>query len=165
MSVTEQDLGEVRRTGDTVEIVFHRRYEKPVEKIWAALTVPERIADWFAHTVIEGDWIGFYFPEADYRIEGRIVANEPMRAFAWTWPNEDGSDSVVRFDLEPDGDGCRLTLTQSGWQLHQGAGNAAGWHAHLEGLADAADGRKTAWATVIEREKPLNPIYKARLPT
>ncbi|THD77411.1 MAG: hypothetical protein E7812_15895 [Phenylobacterium sp.] len=165
MTLIDQDLGEVRRTGETVEIVFHRRYARPLEKIWAAITVPERIADWFAHTVIEGDWIGFNFPEADYRIEGRIVANEPMRVFAWTWPNDDGSDSVVRFDLEADGDGCRLTLTQSGLAPKGGANNAAGWHAHLAGLEDAADGVKTPWAKVMERETPLNPVYKARAPS
>jgi uncharacterized protein YndB with AHSA1/START domain len=147
-----------------VEIVFHRRYRQPVEKIWAAITVPERVADWLADMKVEGDRVRFTWGEADYSMEGRIVTNEPMRTFAWTWPNEDGSESVVRFDLEPDGTGCRLTLTQSGWQLRQGAGNAAGWHAHLEGLADAAEGRKTAWATVLEREKPLNPVYKARVP-
>jgi len=48
MSVTTPDLGDMRRTGDTVEITFHRRYARPIEKVWAALTVPERIADWFA---------------------------------------------------------------------------------------------------------------------
>ncbi|HEX3701495.1 MAG TPA: SRPBCC family protein [Phenylobacterium sp.] len=164
MSAIDQDLGEVRRTGDTVEIVFRRRYAKPVEKIWAALTIPERISDWFGETTIEGDAIRVHFPERHYTIEGRIVVNEPMRAFAWTWANADGGESVVRFDLAPDGEGCRLTLTQSGLQAKDGAGNGAGWHAHLEGLADAAEGVKTAWATVIAREQPLNPVYKARVP-
>ena len=164
MSVESEALGEVRRTGETVEIVFRRRYAKPIEKVWAALTVPERIADWFAESTIEGDRIRIHFPEPHYSIDGRIVVNEPMRAFAWTWPGPDGTDSVVRFELEPDGDGCRLTLTHTGVPLKDGAGNAAGWHAHLAGLADAAEGRTTAWATVLERERPLNPIYKARAP-
>jgi uncharacterized protein YndB with AHSA1/START domain len=164
MTVIDQELGEVRRTGDTVEIVFRRRYAKPVEKIWAAITIPERIADWFAETEIDGEAIRFLFPDVDYRINGRIVAHTPLRTFAWTWPNDDGSESVVRFDLEPDGDGCRLTLTQSSLIAKGGASAAAGWHAHLAGLPDAAEGRKTAWATVIERETPLNPIYKARTP-
>ena len=163
MSVKTQDLGEVRRTGDTVEIVFRRCYAKPVEKIWAALTVPERISDWFAEVTI-GDRIRIIFPEPHGAVEGRIVINEPMRTFAWIWPNPDGSDSLVRFDLEPDGAGCRLTLTQSGLTPKDGAGNAAGWHAHLAGLEDAAEGVKTPWATIIEREAPLNLIYKARAP-
>ena len=158
----EADLGEIIRTGDAVELVFRRRYAKPLAKVWAALTVPERVADWLAEYAIDGETITVTWPEAPYSITGRIVANEPMRRFAWTWPNNDGSDSVVSFELEPDGDGCRLTLRQSGI-TGRITGQAAGWHAHLEGLGDAAEGRKTAWATVLEREKPLNPIYKSRL--
>jgi uncharacterized protein YndB with AHSA1/START domain len=165
MTLIDQALGAVRRTGETVEIVFHRRYAKPVEKLWAALTLPERISDWFGNTEIEGEAIRIAFPEADYRFEGRIVANEPPRTFAWTWPNSDGTHSVVRFDLEPDGDGCRLTLTQSGLAPKDGAGNAAGWHAHLAGLEAATEGVKTPWSKVIEVEQSVNMTYKARAPT
>jgi uncharacterized protein YndB with AHSA1/START domain len=163
MSVSDQDLGEVRRTGATVEIVFRRRYAKPIEKVWAALTVPARIADWFAPAEIDGDVIRVSFP-GHGTVEGRIVVNEPMTAFAWTWANPDGSDSLVRFDLAPDGDGCRLTLTQSGLAADQGAGNAAGWHAHLDGLPGAIDGRHTSWERILEVEKQVNAIYKARTP-
>ena len=164
MTIADEDLGEVRLTGDTVEIVFRRRYGKPVEKVWAAITIPERIADWFAETEIDGEAIRFLFPDVDYRINGRIVAHTPLRTFAWTWPNDDGSASVVRFDLEPDGDGCRLTLTQSGLVAKDGASAAGGWHAHLAGLPDAVEARRTPWATVMAREAPLGPVYKARVP-
>ena len=51
MSDVDRELGEVRRDGETVTIVFRRRLSRPVEKIWAALTVPERLADWFAETL------------------------------------------------------------------------------------------------------------------
>jgi hypothetical protein len=71
---------------------------------------------------------------------------------------------VVRFDLEPDGDGCRLTLTESGLKADQGAGNAAGWHAHLEALEDAAGGVRTTWATLLERQAAVNALYKGRAP-
>jgi len=163
MSVTDEDLGEVRHTGDTVEIVFRRRYAKPLAKVWAALTVPERIADWFAATEIDGEVLRVTFPGHGV-VEGRIVINEPMSTFAWTWPNQDGSDSMVRFDLEPDGDGCRLTLTQSGLTASEGAGNAAGWHAHLDGLPGAADGVRTSWERILEVERQVNATYKARAP-
>jgi hypothetical protein len=39
--------GVIRKTDNGYEIVFVRRLAKPIEKVWAALTVPERIADWF----------------------------------------------------------------------------------------------------------------------
>ncbi len=160
-----QDLGEVRRTGDTVEIVFHRRIARPVEKVWAALTVPERIADWFAQATTDrlapGGRMELYFPHANYRSLARIETFEPMRTIAWTWSELDGGKpSLVRFELQPEGDGCRLTLTHSGLALDESAGVGAGWHAHLEGLADAADGVATSDATLLAREAEVNAAYR-----
>jgi uncharacterized protein YndB with AHSA1/START domain len=158
------DLGQVRRAGDTVEIVFRRRLARPVEKVWAALTVPERIADWFAEASIDrlqpGGRMELYFTHASYRSLARIETVEPMRTIAWTWSDMDGSNpSLVRFDLEPDGDGCRLTLTHSGLSPKDGAGVGAGWHAHLQGLADAADGVATPDETLLAREAEVNQAY------
>ena len=168
MTVTTSDLGEMRRTGDTVEITFRRRYARPIEKVWAALTVAERIADWFAEVetldLRLGGAIHVHFPEVNYRIQGEITAYEPPRRLAWTWPQQDGTTSTVSFELEPDGDGCRLILVERGLTLAQGAGNAAGWHAHLEALQDACDGVRTPWATLLEREKAVNHAYKDRAP-
>jgi uncharacterized protein YndB with AHSA1/START domain len=168
MTVTTSGLGEMRRTGETVEITFHRRYARPIEKVWAALTVAERIADWFAEVetldLRLGGAIHLHFPEVNYRIQGVITAYEPPRRLTWTWPQQDGATSTVSFDLEPDGDGCRLTLVERGLTLAQGAGNAAGWHAHLEAIEDACDGVRTPWARLLEREKAVNQLYKDRAP-
>ena len=35
----------------------------------------------------------------------------------------------------------------------------AGWHAHLEALPDALEGRATAWEIKIAREKALSSAY------
>ena len=168
MSVTTPDLGDMRRTGDTVEITFHRRYARPIEKVWAALTVPERIADWFAEVealdLRLGGAIHLSFPGDHSKIRGVVTAYDPPRRLTWTWPQTDGTESTVTFDLEPDGDGCRLTLTERGLTLSQGAGNAAGWHAHLEAMEDAVDGVRTSWATLLAREKVVNQVYKDRAP-
>ncbi len=168
MSLMTEDLGALRRTGETVEIVFHRRYARPIEKVWAALTVPERIADWFAEVetldLRPGGAIHLRFPEVHFKIQGVITAYAPPRLLTWTWPQPDGSTSTVTFELEPDGDGCRLTLTERGLTLSQGAGNAAGWHAHLQAIVDACDGVRTSWATLLDREKAVNQTYKDRAP-
>ena len=168
MTDAASDLGKVRRTGETVEITFHRSYARPIEKVWAALTVAQRIADWFAEVetldLRLGGAIHLHFPEVDYRIRGEITVYDPPRRLTWTWPQGDGSTSTVSFELEPDGDGCRLILVERGLTLSQGAGNAAGWHAHLEAMQDACDGVRTPWSTLLEREKVVSQIYKARAP-
>lgn len=164
MSGADDAIGTVRRTGETVEIVFRRRLVQPLPKVWAAVTTPERISDWFAETSIEGDRIRIRFPAPHGPVEGRIVLNDPMRVFAWTWPNADGSESIVRFDLVPDGEGCVLTLTQSGLRRSEGPGAAAGWHAHLAGLGAAADGIATPWSRVLERESAVRTLYREPRP-
>lgn len=168
-AIDTAELGEVTRQGDTVTIVFRRRYAKPVEKVWAAITVPERLADWFCEVEIEalreGAAISLYFAEPDVRATGRISVYDPMSTMAWTWPHPStGRESVIRFDVSPDGDGTRLTLTESGLDAKEGAGNAAGWHAHLDGFEDAMEGVRTPWEKLLEREKRVNAVYKDRAP-
>jgi uncharacterized protein YndB with AHSA1/START domain len=148
--------GVIRRMGERYEIVFVRRLAKPIEKVWAALTVPERIADWLAVAAIEPDLrigarFSLRFSEGDYRMAGEIVDLEPPRLIAWTWPDpaDQPNPSVVRFELAPDGEGCVLTLTNTGPGFPQ-PGQLAGWHTHLEALAGAADGVFTAWSGEAE---------------
>ncbi|MET0294282.1 MAG: SRPBCC family protein [Phenylobacterium sp.] len=163
------ELGEVRRDGDSVTIVFRRRYARPIDKVWAALTVPERLTDWFAQASLDrlavGGTFQLYFTGADYRSLARITALEPPRLIAWTWSDPDGSKpSQVRFDLEPDGDGCQLTLTHTGLSPEEAKGVDAGWHAHLEALPDAVDGVFTPWSKLLERVAVAEPLYEARPP-
>jgi uncharacterized protein YndB with AHSA1/START domain len=159
--MTDERLGEVRRTGETFELVFQRRLAKSVGKVWAALTVPERLADWLAHAEIDlrvGGRIELYWPTQDFRMKGVIVALEPPRLFTWTWPHENHPGSVVRWELEPDGEGCRLTLTQSALARPALIGVAAGWHTHLECLPGAGDGLDTPWRA--EREREIKALYE-----
>lgn len=170
MTLIDPTLGEVRRDGETVTIVFQRRYNKPLEKVWAALTMPERLTDWFAEASLDrlavGGTFQLFFTGADYRSIARITELDPPRTIAWTWSEVDGSKpSHVRFDLEPDGGGCRLTLTHSGLGAEEAKGVDAGWHAHLEALPDAAEGIFTPWSKLMEREAAARPLYEARSPT
>lgn len=157
-------LGVVTTTDDALQVVLHRRYAKPIEKVWSAITSPERLADWLAAADIEmkpGGVIRLSWSDGAYTMEGRVIDCDPPHVFAWTWPL-DGRDTTVRFELQRDADGCLLTLTHSGLSTHKnssGSGVRAGWHAHLEGLPDAIEGRATPWATKSEREDALEAYY------
>jgi len=155
--------GEVTADDDAFQVVFHRRYAKPIEKVWAAVTTPERLADWLAAAEVElkpGGTMRLNWNN-QYSMEGRITACDPPNVLVWTWPI-DGRETRVRFELQSDQDGCLLTLTHSGLNPHgSGAGVRAGWHAHLEGLPDAMEGRPTPWATKTAREAALSQHYPA----
>jgi uncharacterized protein YndB with AHSA1/START domain len=168
MTIVEQDLGTVRRTRERPSrSPSQRRLSRPIEKVWAALTVPERIADWFAQV-----------ESLDLRLGGTIHLTFPRRFRDPRRHHRLRSTAPPRLDLAAEGRhgidrdlraGARrrrlpLTLTERGLSVAQGAGNAAGWHAHLEAIEDAADGVRTSWATLLERVKPVRELYKERAP-
>ena len=155
--LSDAPLGEVTKSGDSWQVVFHRRLRAPIEKVWAALTVPERLADWFTSATIDlrvGGVIHLSWTDVT------IAVCEPPRSLAWTW-ELDGRETLVRFDLVPTASGCELTLTHSGLKLggSNGPGVRSGWHAHLEGLPDAIEGRKTPSAVRDARDEALKASY------
>jgi uncharacterized protein YndB with AHSA1/START domain len=161
--LSDAPLGEVTTTADALQVVFHRHYNKPIEKVWAAVTTPERLADWLAEAEIEmkvGGRIRFNWNSGAHQMEGRVVALDPPHTFAWTWMLDE-RETVVRFDLKADADGCWLTLTHSGLNPKGGSGSGvrAGWHAHLEGIPEAMEGRKTPWETKTAREAAVGAAY------
>jgi uncharacterized protein YndB with AHSA1/START domain len=161
----DDDLGRViERAGGVYDIVLERRLKRPIEKVWAALTVPERIADWFTEVDLDPRVGGRYclrFPTENYAIDGVIVAFEPPRLLVHTWPDESHPGSLVRYELRPDGEGCHLTLTQTGLTA-KSLGALPGWHTFLEALPGATDSIRTAWTSA--REKEMGERYRQVLP-
>jgi uncharacterized protein YndB with AHSA1/START domain len=157
--LSDARLGDVTMTGDTLEVVFHRHFRAPIEKVWAALTVPERLADWFGEATVDlrvGGSIGLSW-NGSKETEVKITVCEPPHSLAWIW-QIGGRDTLVRFDLASEAGGCALTLTHSGVPA-VGEGVRAGWHAHLEALPDAIEGKATPWETKVAREKALAGAY------
>jgi uncharacterized protein YndB with AHSA1/START domain len=158
--------GEVTVNDDRMQVVFRRRYAKPMAKVWAALTTPERLADWFGAAKIDlrvGGTLQLSFANGK-SVEVSITRVEAPHVFGWSWMIDDQNTSVL-FELAPDGNGCQLTLTHSGLSAGgRGVGVRGGWHAHLEGLADSLDGRTTPWTVKEQREAAVAPLYPP-LPT
>lgn len=167
--IAKDSDGVIRELAGGYEIVFVRRLARPVDKVWAALTQPERIADWLGVVTPGRDGLlgvgaqfELHFPQSGYRTTCEVVAMDAPRLFAWTWGLPEGParlEDAVRFELAPDGDGCVLTLTNGGLARQDLESVAAGWHTHLEGLEGAADGVRNPWS--LEREKPHLDRYAA----
>lgn len=154
------ELGQLTVRDGDFDVRFERRLKKPVAKVWAALTVAERIADWFTTVDIEAAVGGRYhirFEGLDGVVEGVILALEPERRLVHTWPDAGRPDSIVTYELEPDGDGCRLRFSQTGVPLNY-LGAVAGWHTFFEALPGACEGVRTAWTA--EREAQMGERYR-----
>jgi uncharacterized protein YndB with AHSA1/START domain len=175
MTMTDDADGTVTQVGDGLyDLRFERRYRFPILKVWAAITEPERLADWLAQATVDlrlGGEFALTWPTLDYRMGGRILALEPPRLFAWTWPDPkdpDGPASVVRWELTEAPDGCRLVLTNTLIRSADLVSVAGGWHAHLHDLPGAAGSTPTPWSAEREQRRlkrereQIAPRYRAK---
>lgn len=163
MTVDEDRLGTISRNGDRFDLAYVRRIAKPIETVWAAITTPERIADWFAIVDIDPRVGGHYrirFSPDDTPIEGVITAFDPPRLLVHSWPDPGHPDSLVRYELEPDGDGCILRFGQTGMPAMY-IDALGGWHFFLDAIPGAIEGRHHGWTK--EAEDEIMELYKDRL--
>lgn len=139
---------------------FERRPDAGPDAVWRALTEPGELVGWLADATVDlrvGGEIALRFQNEDSEdvVRCEIVALRPGRLLEYMW-HED-QPSRVRFELTPDGTGTLLTLThvlETGSEL---AGFAAGWHHHLELLAQLV-GTKVVWDW--KRFHALRPDYE-----
>ena len=159
-------LGALRQTADGYDLVFERRLSQPVEKVWAALTIPERISEWLmTRTEVDlriGGRFALDWIDGAHAMVGEIVALDPPLLIAWTWPHTEHPDSLVRWELAPDGAGCRLTLIQTKLRPPHLLDVAAGWHAYLDCLPGGAGDDITPWSAA--RERAVFERYQALAP-
>jgi len=178
---TIADEGTVEVIDGRYVLSFERRFAHPVEKVWDALTRPERITQWTGEGEVTLDLVegGRYetrttgppdLVEAIIREAGEealvqqdtILRVEPPLLFERTFGGDPGS--VARWELQHDADGCRLTLTHTVPQEFDRAHlprTLAGWHQLLEQLEDALEGTQLAWRK--ERWEELRDHYAAKL--
>jgi len=106
--------------------------DAPPEVVWKVITEPEHIASWFSDeaeadvrpggegrlTWVEGGRVKSV--EGGFVARLRVERVEPTHLFAFRWDYPEGEEprpgnsQLVEFRLAPEGDGTRLTLTESG---------------------------------------------------
>jgi uncharacterized protein YndB with AHSA1/START domain len=162
---TTADQGQLRVDGDRRGVRFERRYEATPAGVWSALTEPERLSRWLAEADLDlrvgGKYILRFMGEDEGQTtRGEVVAVEPERLLELTWLYPGENDTVVRFELRPDGDGTILVLDHRGLPVEAAPGYGGGWHAHLEALEAhlGAGGEPDWWG----RYKELRPLYEAQ---
>ena len=144
----------------TPAVRFERVYPHAVDRVWRMITAPEELAAWFPTTVEvdlrEGGAMRFTFPGGEMEpMDGSVVELERPRVFAFLWGEE-----LLRFDLAPEGDGCRLTLTHHISNADEAARNLAGWHVCLDKLG----GQDSDWQPYYEEYQRRGAPSGAEIP-
>jgi len=84
-------------------------------------------------------------PDGDEAAWGAVLAFEPPRLLEVEWHYEGEDQSVLRIELQPQGERTLLVLDHRLLQAGQAAGYGAGWHAYLDALDDFLLGRSGSW--------------------
>lgn len=164
------DLGtHTRRADGKLDIRFERRYPRPVETVWKALTDPDRLADWMGKSTVEPRVGGKFLTIQDSAapMTGTVRVWEPPHVLEFSWSNKDAPDSVVRYELTPEGKtGTRLVFTQQGVLPGRSALMLPGWQWLFDRLAHALEGKpgtqsgksweawREAYLPMLKREFP-----------
>ena len=133
----------------------------PVERVWELITQAEHLGRWFGDAGAEidlrpGGAIALRWSEHG-TTRGRVVAVEPHTRFSYRWapfkdPSGDepgeGNSTLVEFTLQPEGDGTRLRVVESGFatlatsdaqRARNLERNTTGWRIETDELREYAE--------------------------
>ena len=108
-------------TQSTEAVVLERTLPAPVAKIWKALTDVDQMRQWYFDLKEFKPEVGFEFQfvvehEGNrYHHLCRVTEVVPQKKIAYTWRYQgEPGDSLVTFELFPEGEKTRLKLTHEG---------------------------------------------------
>ena len=128
-------------------IVIERTLNASVAHVWQALTDVDQMRQWYFDLKEFRPEVGFEF-EFVVEHEGnryhhlcRVTEVIPQRKIVYTWRYKDEpGDSLVTFELSPDGEKTRLKLTHSGIETFP------------KTPAYARKNFETGWTTIMDSE-------------
>ena len=102
-------------------LVVERKLNAPVSRVWSALTDVDQMRQWYFDLKEFRPTVGFEF---DFVVEHegnryhhlcKVTDVVPQKKIAYTWRYKgESGDSLVTFELSPEGEGTRLKLTHTG---------------------------------------------------
>jgi uncharacterized protein YndB with AHSA1/START domain len=155
----DTDLGTLTREGDRWMLTFTRRLAHSREKVWRAVTEPAHLAAWYPQEIVGERRAGAplrFVSSAGDGFDGQMLVFDPPEVMEFTW----GPDRL-RIELQADGTGTLLTLTDTFDELGKAARDGAGWHECLDRLVSELDGTPPRpWG---ERWGEVHPRYLTHL--
>lgn len=140
--------GTVQANSGSYQLRLEFQFQQAVERVWEAMTQPDALAEWLAHAELElvvGGKVQLRFANTGDVMNGTVTQVTAPHVFEFFWNSKDAEETPVRFALQHEGTGCRLTLTHTLARPTVLPEMMAGWHTHLEVLATALAGQAIAW--------------------
>jgi hypothetical protein len=106
---------------------FTRRYSASLDEVWQALTEPESVSRWLG-------------PPDDVAAQMRTI--ESGRVLELDWARRGESDSLVRFELAPDGEGTVLVVDHSRLDARVCMGYFGFWAPRLDRFGEEIGGER-----------------------
>jgi uncharacterized protein YndB with AHSA1/START domain len=130
----------IDKDGDKWTLVLVRNLRHAPEKVWSALTDPAQLAEWAPFNADRS--LAATGPVQLTTVNApvaQVSETQVTRAVAPSLLEYNWGDGKLRWELEEDGNGTRLTLWH-GINQHFIAMGAAGWHICFDVLAALLDG-------------------------
>jgi len=154
------DLGTYIEHNGRPAVRFVRNYAHPAERVWAAISEPERFSQWFPSQVqIEprvGGSVSFGGDPYMEDTKGVVLAYDPPRRLAYSW----GEDELHFAVDAVDDSHSTLTLINVLDDRSAASRNAAGWTVCLGELDKLLEGRHVD-GPHSDQVEPFEPIYEA----
>jgi uncharacterized protein YndB with AHSA1/START domain len=160
--------GVLEEKGGRQVVRFERRLAHPVERVWTALTDPGELIAWWGDCEVDLEgrrfkvrWLNTDDEGNSVVMDAAITQLEPPRLLEM-----DGEPhGVLRFELRPVGDGTLLTFTSTLVLPEEFRTKVlAGWHYHVDALAEALDGRSVDLVDLPnQRWERIHAQYVARM--
>jgi uncharacterized protein YndB with AHSA1/START domain len=103
----------------TTPVIIERVYHAPSEKVWKAIAEKEQMKLWYLDLAVFEAKVGFEFsfvggPKSFVHL-CKVMEVIPGKKLAYSWRFEGfEGDSLVSFELFPEGENTRIRLTHSG---------------------------------------------------
>lgn len=143
MTEFNEQLGSIVKNEDRYTATLTRTIDHDVDSVWAMLTDPAHIVDWLAPGTIEvklGGAAKLDFKDSGIVIDSEVTALDPPRLLEYSWSSPGEPLRPLRFEIEPDGEGSKLTLTLTVPAGENVSRSCAGFEAHLMMLLAAMEG-------------------------
>ena len=163
-------FGSVRVEGEYATLEFERRLSHPPEIVWAAITEPEELAEWYLTKARidgrQGGRIEFWTGPTRVHVTGSILVWDPPHVFEHEWIVEpsasflSGEKATIRWEIQRDGEASVLKMTHRNLTRGTAQVFSSGAHAFLDRLEPFLN--ETSMPDWMTRVRELQSSYQQK---